>query len=62
MEKRYDLNVGTLAARGLYNITEKNGEGISFWFDVETYDRLKALSTTKFNRECSKLITQSKIK
>ena len=51
----YELNSGQLSAKGLFNVTNPNGD-VSFWFDDETKDKLLKLSDDEFILECMELI------
>lgn len=64
MKKKFDLNIGTLQASGLYNITPKDelDNRVSLWFDRDEYLRLKKLKAVDFNKECeAKLIEDDPI-
>lgn len=58
MKKKYDLNVGTLAANGLYNITpkDKKDKRISLWFDKDTYRQITKLKAEEFNSVCEAML------
>lgn len=58
---KYSLNKGSLQSDGLYNVSENEGEGLSFWFDNDTAKELRKLKTKEFNRRCEELIEESEV-
>ena len=59
--KKYSLLKGELQARGLYNVIENDGEGISLWFDNDTAKELRKLKANDFNTKCAELIKDADI-
>jgi hypothetical protein len=53
--KDYELNEGIGMARGLFNVSQIDGEGVSYWFDDETKDELMDLGDDEFSNECNDL-------
>jgi len=49
--KLYQLNKGNGMANGLYNVSEKNGNGLSFWFDEEVKEKFMQLSDKEFDKQ-----------
>jgi hypothetical protein len=44
----FSLNVGTLQANGLYNISNEDCTLLSLWFDDETKNELMQMSDAEF--------------
>tara|TARA_R110000772_G_C13310268_1_gene440110 strand:+ start:29633 stop:29827 length:195 start_codon:yes stop_codon:yes gene_type:complete len=53
------LNKGDGMARGLYNVSDDDSDGLSFWFDEEIKDELISLSDKYFLIKAEELIDQS---
>lgn len=51
----YELNKGSLQARGLFNISSKTNNSLSLWFDNETKNKLIKMNDKQFNSTCKKL-------
>ena len=58
MKRKYNINTGTLQARGLFNITPKdeNDKRISLWFDLDTKKMLEKLTAKHFNAKCEEML------
>ena len=64
-EGNYQLNIGSLAAKGLYNITDEANDisleatarmRVSDWLDEETKEELLSLSKEEFITECENIL------
>jgi len=55
----FKLNKGDGMARGLYNVSDDDSDGLSFWFDEETKNELVSLSDKYFLIKAEQLIDQS---
>ena len=47
---KYSLYEGSLQANGLYNLTEKKTDKITYWFDDDEAKKLLKASDKKFNK------------
>ena len=59
--KEFELNKGNGMAIGLYNISSRVSDELSYWFDYETKSELMSLNATEFNAMCKNLCTLSVI-
>lgn len=59
--KKFSLNIGTLQANGLFNVTSVNKKtmDVSMWFDEEITDELMKLNNDQFDLKCKELIKES---
>ena len=55
--RNIELNRGNLQADGLFNLS--NETDVSFWFDIETKDRLMKLSDADFWHQSNDIIKES---
>lgn len=51
----YQVNRGSGMANGMYNVSEINGDGLSFWFDEHYKDELIQLNAESFIDECKRI-------
>jgi len=59
---KYNLNIGSLMANGLFNVTDDellegtDNYGVSYWFDNELKGELMKLTDDEFVEECRQLV------